>query len=73
MKSNHNSSNNVACNPEHKILTLKCKQKVLKEELKKTLCHTMSFREAFQTEMDLRTKLDEKLDNLRTRYEVISL
>ena len=51
-------------------MTLKRKQKALKAELEQSLCRTVSFQEAFQTEMDLRAKLDEKMENLRVRYEV---
>ena len=53
-----------------KIQTLKRKQKALKAELEQSMYKTISFKEAFQKEMDLRTKLDDKFDNLRVRYEV---
>ena len=53
-----------------KIMTLKRKQKALKAELEKTICKTTSFQEAFQTELDLRTKLEEKYEALHVRYEV---
>ena len=53
-----------------KIMTLKRKQKVLKAELEQSLTQTVGFQEAFQEELDLRTKIEERLDNLRDRYEV---
>ena len=53
-----------------KIMTLKRKQKALKAELEETLCKTTGFQEAFQTELDLRTKLEEKYEHLHIRYEV---
>ena len=56
-----------------KIQTLKRKQKALKAELEETLCKTTGFQEAFQTELDLRTKLEEKFENLQVRYEVSDL
>lgn len=70
---NHNHCNANSTdhnNSSIKILTLKRKQKELKAELEQSLCKTVSFKEAFQNEMDLRTKLDEKHENLRVRYDV---
>ena len=43
---------------------------MLKAELEQSLTQRVGFQEAFQEELDLRTKIEERLDNLRARYEV---
>lgn len=67
--SNH-SNGNRAGEKDVKIMTLKRKQKMLKAELEQSLTQRVGFQEAFQEELDLRTKIEERLDNLRARYEV---
>ncbi len=48
-------------------MTLKRKKKALQVELQH---QTLNYREAFQKEMDLRSRMEEKYDSLRLRYEV---
>jgi hypothetical protein len=63
--------NNVAM--EHSSFKIQTLKRKLKAELEQSMYKTISFKEAFQKEMDLRTKLDDKFENLRVRYEVREL
>lgn len=58
---------------EIKVQTLKRKQKELKAELHNSLCKTTSYQVAFQEEVDMRTKIEEKHENLRKRFDVSSM
>ena len=68
-----NEYENVPNTVETKILTLKREKAALKQQLKVTSAIHMNFEAAFQTEFDLRTSIEEKLDNLREKYEVCEL
>ena len=55
---------------EIRVQTLKRKQKALKAELQDCMCKTTSYQVAFQEELDMRTRIEEKYESLRMRFEV---
>ena len=54
-------------NIETKVLTLKRKQKKLEAVLQH---QSISYQEAFQKELDLRARMEDKYESLRVRYDV---
>ena len=57
----------------YEVKTLRKVKRELENQLKESKSSTLSFQASFQAEFDLRTQTEQRLDQLRERYEVGSM
>ena len=73
-KSEKKSKNRLSkSDPAQEVKTLRKVKQELEEQLSDSKSTTLSFHASFQAEFDLRTQIEQRLDELRERYEVIHL
>ncbi len=67
----HSSRDDISTgNPVEEVKTLRKVKKQLEKQLNASQSTTLNFQASFQEEFDLRAQIEQKLEELRERYEV---